>query len=494
MIYIIITLILMSILYKYLVKPYSLYRKYKKYGDGYFFPLFGEAAEYYQNLQKHQDCEYSFKHYFDKRKPEDNRIIVSNMGTSVKINLVDPDLIKQFYQKSENYHMDHFFMSNLYRLFGTEEEDQKLHRNFRKQFAPAFNFEYLQNLSSQITKITDNKINSLIQANNFKDIDPIAFSSEITGQVILLSFLGDTLENLSFRNMKLPHALSYILNCLCGQMGEIGYILFGAKYTQKGYFKQHKEVEDFMQEFKNYLRVILKQKIEIYRKEFEQTGNIKQTCILSLFIQNGEIDKIDLDDLLKYFLNFFLAGTETTSNLVGMTIYYLTQNKEVQQKLQQEIDQNTDYSAEALSNLPYLNATIKETLRYQGPGNSLLDRIAVKEHYLEDIKIEKGVIVNVYMKAVHRDSRFYSDPHTYNPQRWLDSKENKSLHPFTYLPFSAGQRNCIGQHLALIEARIILNSMIKNFNFKINEGYKLILDFKFSPQPLNPLQIHFDRR
>ncbi|KAL4463995.1 hypothetical protein ABPG74_005932 [Tetrahymena malaccensis] len=390
--------------------------------------------------------------------------------------------------------MDEFFMSNLYRLFGRDEEDLKIHRNFRKQFVPAFNFEYLQNLSSQITRITNNKINSLIKTSDLMNIDPIAFASEITGQVILLSFLGDTLEELSFRNMKLPHALQYILNCLCDQTGEIGYILFGANFTQKGFFKQHKEVEDFMQEFKNYMRDILKQKIEMYSKEFEQTGNIKQTCILSLFIQNGQIDKISIEDLQKQFFNFFLAGTETTSNLIGMTIYFLTQNKDLQQSLYQEIDQNTDQSAQALSNLPYLNATIKETLRCQGSGNSLLDRIAVKEHYLDDIKIEKGVIINVYMKSVHRDSRFYTDPHCYNPQRWLETKENKSLHPYTYLPFSAGPKNCIGQHLALIEARIILNSLIKNFNFELNEGYKLILDFKFSPQPLNPLQIHFNRR
>ncbi|KAL4510608.1 hypothetical protein ABPG72_004762 [Tetrahymena utriculariae] len=240
----------MSIIYKYLVRPYPLYRKYKKYGDGYFFPFVRETAEYEQNKQQHQDCEYSFKHYFDKRKLEDNRKNVSNMGPCVKINLVDPNLIKQFYQKPENYHMEDFFISNLYRLFGKEEEDQKIHRSFRKQFVPAFNFEYLQNLSSQIIKITDNKINSLIKVNQIKDIDPISFASEFTGEVILLSFLEDTLEDLSFKQMKLPHALQYILNCLCDQMGEIGYILFGTNFTQKGFFKKHKEVEDFMQEFK----------------------------------------------------------------------------------------------------------------------------------------------------------------------------------------------------------------------------------------------------
>ncbi|KAL4463997.1 hypothetical protein ABPG74_005934 [Tetrahymena malaccensis] len=215
---------------------------------------------------------------------------------------------------------------------------------------------------------------------------------------------------------------------------------------------------------------------------------IKQTCILSLFIQNGQIDKISIEDLQKQFFNF------SQLELRQQAIYFLTQNKDLQQKLIQEIDQNTDQLAQALSNLPYLNATLKETLRCQGSGNILLDRIAVKEHYLDDIKIEKGVIINVYMKSVHRDSRFYTDPHCYNPQRWLETKENKSLHPYTYLPFSAGPKNCIGQHLALIEARIILNSLIKNFNFELNEGYQLILDFKFSPQLLNPLQIHFNRR
>ncbi|KAL4463994.1 hypothetical protein ABPG74_005931 [Tetrahymena malaccensis] len=75
----------MSAIYKYLIRPYFLYRKYRKYGDGYFFPLFGEIAQYSHNVQKYQDSEYSFKHYFDNRKPEDNRIFVSNIG-NLKLN------------------------------------------------------------------------------------------------------------------------------------------------------------------------------------------------------------------------------------------------------------------------------------------------------------------------------------------------------------------------------------------------------------------------
>jgi len=57
------------------------------------------------------------------------------------------------------------------------------------------------------------------------------------------------------------------------------------------------------------------------------------------------------------------------------------------------------------------------------------------------------MIVSPYAICIHRNTKYYDDPHTFNPSRWIGKKDADIL-AYTYTPFSAGARNCIGQHLA----------------------------------------------
>ena len=79
--------------------------------------------------------------------------------------------------------------------------------------------------------------------------------------------------------------------------------------------------------------------------------------------------------------------------------------------------------------------------------------------------------MNVSLLGNMYDSDYFEDPFEFKPERWL--KENPIKNPYMYLPFSSGVRNCIGQHLALIETRIILAELISRHRFKLIDGYDL---------------------
>jgi len=78
------------------------------------------------------------------------------------------------------------------------------------------------------------------------------------------------------------------------------------------------------------------------------------------------------------------------------------------------------------------------------------------------------VVATVWRKA-NFNLKVYDEPEKFNPERW--TKENKIIDLFAFIPFGAGPRNCIGQHLSQIETMIVMSEFLSRFEFKVSEGY-----------------------
>ena len=133
-------------------------------------------------------------------------VISLNKGRKVKLILVEPEIVKEFYQKSNFYVKDNTFIGNLKRFFdeGIVTAEGSKWKTSRRIFSKAFHFEYLQNLSSSIEAVAEKKFKQIIAENKLTAVDAIDVMQQITGTVVILSFFGETLEEVKFQGMSLP--------------------------------------------------------------------------------------------------------------------------------------------------------------------------------------------------------------------------------------------------------------------------------------------------
>jgi len=112
---------------------------------------------------------------------------------------------------------------------------------------------------------------------------------------------------------------------------------------------------------------------------------------------------------------------------------------------------------EDLGKLVYTRAVIQETMRMY-PVGWMIPRVATEADVIDGVTIPKNAMVVMSQYATHRDPRFWRDPDTFEPERFLE--ESPNLPRYAYFPFGGGPRQCIGHHLATAMMQLVIASVI----------------------------------
>ncbi|XP_075422084.1 cytochrome P450 3A24-like [Ascaphus truei] len=167
-------------------------------------------------------------------------------------------------------------------------------------------------------------------------------------------------------------------------------------------------------------------------------------------------------------LIFILAGFETTSTTLMFLAYNLATHPDVQRKLQDEINTLLPNKApptyDALTQMEYLDMAINETLRLF-PAAGRIERVCKRTTEINGLTIPGGVVTMIPAFVLHRNPEFWPEPEEFQPERF--SKENREAQePYTFLPFGAGPRNCIGMRFALLNMKVAITVLVQNFTFR----------------------------
>jgi len=172
-------------------------------------------------------------------------------------------------------------------------------------------------------------------------------------------------------------------------------------------------------------------------------------------------------------------GHDTTAAALTWIIYNLAIHPEIQERTRKElfdvIGDKECPSYEDLERLQYTSMVIRESLRLY-PSVPLLTRRNSKEIVISGYRIPAQTEIFLVPFAVHRNIDDWGEnAHVFNPENF--SAENVAKRdPFAYIPFSAGNRNCIGQNFAMLEEKVILSMLLRKFNIEIVPEHPVILE------------------
>jgi cytochrome P450 len=181
---------------------------------------------------------------------------------------------------------------------------------------------------------------------------------------------------------------------------------------------------------------------------------------------------MDRDRVIDNILTFILAGHETTALALTWTFYLLSHYPAIAAATRDEVQSVTGgeaVTAEHLDRLVLTRQVAMEAMRLYPPAG-VLGRIAMRDLTVGGLSVPSGTLVLVPIYIIHRHRALWDTPEEFNPERFAPEAA-AARHRYAYLPFGAGPHTCIGMNFALIEAVVILATLLQGVRLRLRLGH-----------------------
>ena len=209
------------------------------------------------------------------------------------------------------------------------------------------------------------------------------------------------------------------------------------------------------------------------RASGEDRGDLLSMLLLA---QDEEGDGGSMNDqqLRDEAMTLFVAGHETTANALTWTWYLLSQHRDVEARLHEEVDSvltGTIPTAADVARLPYTEMVFAESMRLYPPAWTL-GRRALTDYQIDRYVLPAHAIVLMSPWVMHHDPRFFPDPYKFDPDRWaMEARESRPK--FSYFPFGGGPRVCIGEQFAWMEGALLIATIAQHWKMRLAPGQRV---------------------
>jgi cytochrome P450 len=189
-----------------------------------------------------------------------------------------------------------------------------------------------------------------------------------------------------------------------------------------------------------------------------------------------------IEEMEDQLVGMIFAGHETTALALTFTLYLLATHPATRERVATEVDDvvgDGPVTADAIDQLSVLERVLKESLRLYPPVHTL-PRVTTQPLSVGERTIPTGTDIHLSILRVHRDERWYDEPLDFRPERW---EADRNRPKYAYIPFGAGPRSCLGRAFALTEAKIVLATVLRDFELDWGTDEPLDITPEMTTQP-----------
>lgn len=331
--------------------------------------------------------------------------------------------------------------------------DGERHQRERKLLMPSFHGERLQTYAQQICRITEQV------ASQWQVGQPFVARSamqQISLEVILQVVFGLS-DGERYQQLK-PLLIEWTNMTDSPLRSSLLFLRFlqhdwGA-WTPWGQMKQRQcRIHDVLQ-------------AEIEERKLRGTDGRGDVLSLLMTARDDHGQAMTDEELRDELLTLLFAGHETTATALAWSFYQIHHRTEVREKLQHELDSLGEKNHPlAIAQLPYLTAVCQETLRMYPVLPAIFTRITRSPITIagHSFSADTALLVSIYL--VHYREDLYPEPQQFKPERFLE----RHYSPSEYLPFGGGNRRCLGYALAQLEMKLVLATILSNYQLALTE-------------------------
>ncbi|WAR03241.1 CP4B1-like protein [Mya arenaria] len=351
--------------------------------------------------------------------------------------------------------------SGPYRMFAAWVGDglltsngKKWERN-RRLLTPAFHFDILKSYVVVYNKVVDIFMDRVGEAcADGRSVDVYPYVSRATLDTMLrcgMSYMDDGIQNNKDQHPYVVaiHRLGTLL--MERVLNPVHYLDFIYYHTAKG--KEFRKLSTSRRS-KDFLDILI-------TARDDSGAGLTETEIM---------DEVS---------TFLFAGHDTTASAIGWSLYALGMYPDIQGKVREEFQ--------------YTTCFIKEVLRYYCPVPAQ-SRVLAHPLTVQGKTFRPGQIIDIGMNSLHHNPAVWGEDHNeFQPERFF-SKNSLHRDPFAFLPFAAGQRNCIGQNFAMNEIKAFLSVVVRRFTISTDPDRPAVPYAEVTTRAKDGIYLHFQHR
>ncbi|XP_078043336.1 putative cytochrome P450 4aa1 [Augochlora pura] len=392
-------------------------------------------------------------------EPEDIQVILGSMKHTKKM----------FFYKL----LDNFLGKG---LITTDVETWRTHRKFLQ---PAFHLNILEKFSITFAECANRLMAEFVFYND-QEVNITTFINDSVYDILSETVLGikrasqrskgDCMDELPFRKGQMMFLYRLVRPWLL-----VEWIYRLTKYGREE-TKQRKDLFDTCYRMMKDMRE--KTRMKALELDDEAKAN-RRISLLEYMVEMNEKNPCFTDaDIVEECCTFMLAGQDSVGSATAMSMFLLAKHPEWQEKCIQELDEifggdTRMPTMKDLKEMKCLEMCIKESLRLY-PSVPLIARKLGEDVKIGNHVIPEGCDIIMSIYSTHRLPKYYPDPEAYKPERFsLDNNEKR--HPYAYIPFSAGPRNCIGYKFAMLEMKSMISSVLRKCRLETIPGKESVM-------------------